>query len=118
MLSFSLWLCRDDYRGGGSGGGGGGGGGYPAVPHGRGPPPVAPPNFRSKGSAHRVLVKGLPMSASWQDLKVRAPRLQVLDWVMVLCPVQILLRLEGSCACAMPQNSTTATLLHSIEAWV
>ena len=63
-------LCRDDYRGGG-----GGGGGYPAaVPHGRGPPPVAPPNFRSKGSAHRVLVKGLPMSASWQDLKVRSPR--------------------------------------------
>ena len=44
---------------------GGGGGAF-----GRGPPPVAPPNFRAKGSAHRVMVKGLPMSASWQDLKV------------------------------------------------
>ena len=33
-------------------------------------PPMAPPNFRAKGSAHRVMVKGLPMSASWQDLKV------------------------------------------------
>mmetsp|Transcript_8645 Transcript_8645/g.25961 ORF Transcript_8645/g.25961 Transcript_8645/m.25961 type:complete len:305 (+) Transcript_8645:177-1091(+) len=52
--------------------GGGGGGGY-----GRGPPP---PQFArgqmgpgvgmpSKGSAHRAIVKGLPISASWQDLK-------------------------------------------------
>ena len=57
------------YGGGGYGGGGGGGssGGF----GGRPPPPVAPPNFRSKGSAYRVLVKGLPMSASWQDLKAR-----------------------------------------------
>ena len=78
MLSFSLWLCRDDYRGGG-----GGGGGYPAVPHGRGPPPVAPPNFRSKGSAHRVLVKGLPMSASWQDLKVHAQAHLLCCWMVV-----------------------------------
>ena len=27
----------------------------------------------SKGSAHRAIVKGLPISASWQDLKVRPP---------------------------------------------
>lgn len=57
-------LCReDDYppRGGSR------------VPYGRGPPPPAPPNFRAKGSAYRVMVKGLPMSASWQDLKVRPP---------------------------------------------
>jgi len=58
------------YGGGGGGGGGGGfgGGGF----GGRPPPPIAPPNFRTKGSAYRVLVKGLPMSASWQDLKARA----------------------------------------------
>jgi arginine/serine-rich splicing factor 1/9 len=39
--------------------GGGGGGGF------RGPPRGARGNFR-------VLIKGLPASASWQDLKVRA----------------------------------------------
>ena len=66
---------RDDYPRGGGGGYGGGS----SAPVGRGPPPMAPPNFRSKGSAHRVLVKGLPMSASWQDLKVPAP-------VIVPCP--------------------------------
>ena len=37
---------------------------------GRGMPPPAPANFRARGSPYRVLVKGLPMSASWQDLKV------------------------------------------------
>ena len=31
----------------------------------------------SKGSAHRAIVKGLPISASWQDLKV-PPRLLLL----------------------------------------
>jgi hypothetical protein len=29
-----------------------------------------PSNFRAKGSAYRAMVKNLPMSASWQDLKV------------------------------------------------
>jgi len=58
------------YGGGGGGGGGGGFGGGGVG--GRPPPPLAPPNFRTKGSAYRVLVKGLPMSASWQDLKARA----------------------------------------------
>ena len=36
----------------------------------RGPPP-APPTFRGRGTGFRVLIKGLPISASWQDLKVR-----------------------------------------------
>lgn len=35
----------------------------------RGPPP-APPTFRGRGTGFRVLIKGLPISASWQDLKV------------------------------------------------
>ena len=39
---------------------------------GRAPPGPPPPNYRTKGSAFRVLVKNLPMSASWQDLKVGA----------------------------------------------
>lgn len=38
-------------------------------PGGGGPPP-APANFRGRGTGYRVLVKGLPQSASWQDLKV------------------------------------------------
>ena len=42
--------------GGGYGGGGGGGGGG---------------DFRGKGTGFRAIVKGLPMSASWQDLKVQ-----------------------------------------------
>ena len=32
-------------------------------------PPPAPPTFRGRGTGFRVLVKGLPISASWQDLK-------------------------------------------------
>ncbi len=47
---------RDDFRGGGS--------------FGRSAPPPVPSNFRAKGSAYRAMVKNLPMSASWQDLKV------------------------------------------------
>ena len=79
---------RDYGGGGGSRDRGGSYGGGSAVPFGRGPPPVAPPNFRSKGSAHRVLVKGLPMSASWQDLKVHAPDL-LLSQPLHLPPVCI-----------------------------
>ncbi len=36
-----------------------------------GPIPMPPGGFRNKGTGWRVIVKGLPMSASWQDLKVR-----------------------------------------------
>lgn len=36
-----------------------------------GPMPMPPGGFRNKGTGWRVIVKGLPMSASWQDLKVR-----------------------------------------------
>ena len=39
----------------------------------RGPPP-APPTFRGRGTGFRVLIKGLPISASWQDLKVTLSR--------------------------------------------
>ena len=35
-----------------------------------GPMPMPPGGFRNKGTGWRVIVKGLPMSASWQDLKV------------------------------------------------
>lgn len=55
---------RHDDRGRGGGGGGYGGGGY------GGPPPRErgpPRNLRR--SEHRVIVSGLPPSASWQDLK-------------------------------------------------
>ena len=31
-----------------------------------------PPGFRPRQTGFRILVKGLPMSASWQDVKVRA----------------------------------------------
>lgn len=62
---------RDDFRGGGGGGGGGGGA------FGRSAPPPVPSNFRAKGSAYRAMVKNLPMSASWQDLKVTRPSLSV-----------------------------------------
>ncbi|GAB4815099.1 hypothetical protein N2152v2_002145 [Parachlorella kessleri] len=34
-----------------------------------GPMPMPPGGFRNKGTGWRVIVKGLPMSASWQDLK-------------------------------------------------
>ena len=37
----------------------------------RGPPP-APPTFRGRGTGFRVLIKGLPISASCKDLKVSA----------------------------------------------
>lgn len=43
-------------------GGGGGGGGFGGAP---------PPGFRPRQTGFRILVKGLPMSASWQDVKVR-----------------------------------------------
>lgn len=37
----------------------------------RGAPPVTSnQEFRGRGSAFRCVVKGLPISASWQDLKV------------------------------------------------
>ena len=49
---------REATRGGGRGGGGGGGGGPPQT-------------FRGgRGTGFRALVKGLPISCSWQDLKV------------------------------------------------
>jgi hypothetical protein len=63
-------------RGGGGGGGGGGydrgrggggGGGY------QGAADVLE-RSRNKGTAYRAIVKGLPASASWQDLKVEAPQ--------------------------------------------
>ncbi len=41
----------------------------------RGPPP-APPTFRGRGTGFRVLIKGLPISASWQDLKVRVSQVR------------------------------------------
>jgi hypothetical protein len=63
--------------GGGSFGGGGGGygdrGGF-EVPRGRAVPPPLPRGGFTKGSKFRVMVKGLPPSASWQDLKVRSWR--------------------------------------------
>lgn len=46
----------------GRGRGGGGGGGFGGAP---------PPGFRPRQTGFRVLVKNLPMSASWQDVKVR-----------------------------------------------
>ena len=56
-------------RGGGGGGGGydrgGGGGGY-----GGSSTAAILDRSRQKGSAFRAIVKGLPASASWQDLKV------------------------------------------------
>lgn len=52
---------------GGRGGGGGFGGGGP-----RGFGGAPPPGFRPRQTGFRVLVRNLPMSASWQDLKVRA----------------------------------------------
>lgn len=42
---------------------GGGGGGFGGAP---------PPGFRPRQTGFRVLVKNLPMSASWQDVKVGA----------------------------------------------
>ncbi len=36
---------------------------------GAGPPPP-PQTFRGRGTGFRALVKGLPISCSWQDLKV------------------------------------------------
>ena len=50
----------------GAGGGMGGRGG------GRGFGGAPPPGFRPRQTGFRVLVKGLPMSASWQDVKVGA----------------------------------------------
>ena len=41
----------------------------------RGPPP-APPTFRGRGTGFRVLIKGLPISASWQDLKVKVSQVR------------------------------------------
>eukprot|EP00959_Pyramimonas_sp_CCMP1952_P251007 5246235-Pyramimonas_sp.AAC.1 len=51
---------RDDRRGGGGYGGGGGGGRGGGGGFGGGP---------SRRTEYRVTVKGLPSSASWQDLK-------------------------------------------------
>lgn len=51
-------------KGAGAGRRGGGGGGFGGAP---------PPGFRPRQTGFRVLVKGLPMSASWQDVKVRSP---------------------------------------------
>lgn len=50
-------------RGGRDGGRDGGRGGFGGAP---------PPGFRPRQTGFRILVKGLPMSASWQDVKVRA----------------------------------------------
>lgn len=50
-------------RGGGGMGGGMGGGGA------RGFGGAPPPGFRPRNTGFRILVKGLPMSASWQDVK-------------------------------------------------
>ncbi len=63
------------FGGGGFGGGGGGGGGYGGYP-----PPRGGGGFGGggggggapRGTGFRVTVKGLPISASWQDLKVWA----------------------------------------------
>ena len=60
-----------DYGGGGGGGGMGGGSRYPRERGGREPPPV-PRTFEGRGTGFRAVIKGLPMSASWQDLKVGA----------------------------------------------
>lgn len=59
--------------GGGGGGGGHGGGGYGGFNRGRREvPPPAPASFHGRGTGFRALVKGLPQSASWQDLKVHS----------------------------------------------
>jgi arginine/serine-rich splicing factor 1/9 len=58
-------LAKGAGRGGGGGGGFGGGGG-PRGGFGGAPPP----GFRPRHTGFRILVKNLPMSASWQDLKV------------------------------------------------
>lgn len=62
-------------RGGGYDRGYGGGGGGHERSRGYGGPSGDPfdvlERSRSKGSAYRAIVKGLPASASWQDLKVR-----------------------------------------------
>lgn len=76
-------MSRSDGGGRGGGGGGGGGGGYggrddynsrgpprrDSYDDRRGPPPrrAAPRDLRR--SEHRVIISGLPPSASWQDLK-------------------------------------------------
>lgn len=65
--------------GGGSGGGGGGGGG----PRGRGFGGAPPPGFRPRQTGFRILVKGLPMSASWQDVKVRRVRGEEQLWLQL-----------------------------------
>jgi hypothetical protein len=62
-------LARGDRR---MGGGGGGGAGFD-VPRGRAVPPPLPRGGFNKGSKYRIMVKNLPQSASWQDLKVRLP---------------------------------------------
>ena len=56
-------------RGGYDGGGGYGGGGGRRGPH-PGELNDVLERSRNKGSAYRAIVKGLPASASWQDLKV------------------------------------------------
>lgn len=39
-----------------------------------------PPGFRPRQTGFRVLVKGLPMSASWQDLKVWSGGMELAAW--------------------------------------
>ena len=74
--------ARDRGFGGGGGGGGGfggGGGGY-GDRGGRGGYMGAVDileRSRNKGTAYRAIVKGLPASASWQDLKARQHPAQV-----------------------------------------
>ena len=49
---------------------GAGGGFRGGPPPGRGFGGAPPPGFRPRQTGFRVLIKGLPMSASWQDVKV------------------------------------------------
>lgn len=64
-----------------------------------GPIPMPPGGFRNRGTGWRVIVKGLPMSASWQDLKVRMQARAPRCWQAVL---------RGCCARRAPAGARTA----------
>ena len=62
----------------------------------RGPPP-APPTFRGRGTGFRVLIKGLPISASWQDLKVSVNQ----KTAVYITPYALVLTLLSLCLVCM-----------------
>ena len=87
-----------DYGGGGGGGGMGGGSRYPRERGGREPPPV-PRTFEGRGTGFRAVIKGLPMSASWQDLKVGAARSRRFEAAHRACPARGIQGAFSAAAC-------------------